>query len=766
MLASAGPQAYAAIARQAGSARVGRGHGVAAASPASLPSLQTIAPLSLGAPLRPATSPEALPALSYVGATAAAQEQAAETTLNRLAAPLPEFSSQGDDEKGSAEEDFLRRIGLRGEIRLKQDSGKMSERPDGDGGVLFRSRLSLARDKGVKMPERPEELDDAPRRRAPADEPGGVDPLGNPPRDPSRDDGPDGTDDGGLFKSMHRQGGWVVGPAMSLTLVAVGAIAFAGFGALGLPALAWGSSLLALVNAVPLLGAALSNDSQASIWLPALAAVALPFGASQSGPPPSPPSPEPDGQKPVELIVVLKNSARTLAADSHLSFIDLSVRNGVKLYTKMALEMSKQLDAAGLSSRELAERGAAPIATYRRINATTLRVLDPARAADLRTWLESQGHAVYDNARRQIVRPVPPPADEALRRNAVTPEDNLKITGADAVQQLARQRYGAPEMGLMGRLAMKLVGLAIPEVRHAVIDTGIDGTLPWLKGVVEKNVTTQPGGGDDGHGSWTENMVIFFAPWLRKTATHYKTFVKGNATLDDVLKALTMAANDGNLVISNSWGDDEGDPYSPDSQLVRKLAQEGHIMVFAAGNAGPRPNTVGNPGGVYYRDAKTGALRVLSIPAAKRDKEVDSFSSRGPRPRKVKDVPDYPHVPTGPTAIGSNVESGWPKDFGPDRIDPVYGPVKAEWGTSMATPAVAGAIVLLCMMFGVTATGEKLDAIVNAVMATLEKTGQSPDAEGEGFLNVAAAYKALEAVMQPVVPGLAARLAMRLVGGR
>jgi hypothetical protein len=54
--------------------------------------------------------------------------------------------------------------------------------------------------------------------------------------------------------------------------------------------------------------------------------------------------------------------------------------------------------------------------------------------------------------------------------------------------------------------------------------------------------------------------------------------------------------------------------------------------------------------------------------------------------------------------------------------------------------------MLLAMMFGVTEKGEKLDAIVNAVMSTLEKTGQSSDAEGEGFMNVDAAYQKLKAL--------------------
>jgi hypothetical protein len=68
----------------------------------------------------------------------------------------------------------------------------------------------------------------------------------------------------------------------------------------------------------------------------------------------------------------------------------------------------------------------------------------------------------------------------------------------------------------------------------------------------------------------------------------------------------------------------------------------------------------------------------------------------------------------------------------------------------MSTPSVAGALALLLMLFGVTAKGAKLDAVVNAVMTTVEKTGKNGvDEEGEGFLNVTAAYESLSKLFIP-----------------
>ncbi|PIR16192.1 MAG: hypothetical protein COV48_10250, partial [Elusimicrobia bacterium CG11_big_fil_rev_8_21_14_0_20_64_6] len=137
--------------------------------------------------------------------------------------------------------------------------------------------------------------------------------------------------------------------------------------------------------------------------------------------------------------------------------------------------------------------------------------------------------------------------------------------------------------------------------------------------------------------------------------------------------------------------------------------------------------------------------RVVSVAAAGRDKRIAYFSSRGPGSPKTARDPNYKDHRPDLTAVGYNIEGAWPEDLGDaDRVDGEKGPVKAISGTSMSTPGVAGAIALLAMMFGVIEVGPKLDAIVNAVMSTLEKTGQSRDAEGEGFLNVDAAYKKLK----------------------
>ncbi|MDD5301844.1 MAG: S8 family serine peptidase [Elusimicrobia bacterium] len=504
----------------------------------------------------------------------------------------------------------------------------------------------------------------------------------------------------------------------------------------------------------------------AGAFLPAVAALGLAVGqigagkpagqaAAQEAPAPGPSGPSKGGAAsnggngPVDLIVMF-GEKQTKLHDAHISNVDVNLPAGVEQYTRLQQAMLAQLETAGLDSAALEPYKGTPLATYARINAATIRV-DGASAAEFTKSMAARGFTVYPNAERKIIRPVPvsPEDMDPAARNAVTMDENLKIVKADTVQAEAEKMWGKPELGFWSGLWAKVFKTEAPQPKFGVIDSGADLSHPLLKRVKEvKNMTSGANVDDIGHGSWVTSTVLHMAPWSRNT-THYKTFLNGSATLDDILKSLTQAGNDGNLVISNSWGDDEGDPKGPDAQLVLKLAQEGHIMVFAAGNAGKGPNTIGAPAIVTYKDPTTGAIRVMSVAAAGRDKKIAYFSSRGPGSPKTAKDPSYKDHRPDLTAVGYNIEGAWPAALGDaDRTDGEKGPVKAISGTSMSTPGVAGALMLLAMMFGVTETGAKLDAIVNAVMSTLEKTGQGADAEGEGFMNVEAAYQKLKTLFR------------------
>ncbi|MCR4296731.1 MAG: S8 family peptidase, partial [Elusimicrobia bacterium] len=508
---------------------------------------------------------------------------------------------------------------------------------------------------------------------------------------------------------------------------------------------------------------AVTGVQTASAFLPALAALGLAFGqigaskpasraAAQEAPagpsgPSAPGAASNGGSAPVDLIVMF-GEKRTRLHDSHISNVDVNLPSGVERYTRLQQAMLAQLKTAGLDGAALEPYKATPLATYARINAATIRV-DGGAAAEFMKSMTARGFTVYPNSERKIIRPVPvaPEDMDPGARSAVTMDENLRLVQADLVQAEGEKMWGKPVLGFWSGLWAKVFKSEPAQPKIGVIDSGADVSHPLLRRVKEvKNMTSGENQDDIGHGSWVHSTVLHMAPWSRNT-THYKTFLNGGATLDDILKSLTQAGNDGNLVISNSWGSDDGDPTSPDSLLVKKLASEGHIMVFAAGNAGSGKNTIGSPAIVTYKDAATGAIRVVSVAAAGRDKKIAYFSSRGPGSRATSRDPNYKDHRPDLTAVGYNIEGAWPAALNEaDRIDGEKGPVKAISGTSMSTPGVAGAIALLAMMFGVTELGPRLDAIVNAVMSTLEKTGQSPDAEGEGFLNVDAAYRKLKEI--------------------
>ncbi|TBR17567.1 hypothetical protein EPO15_16660 [bacterium] len=466
------------------------------------------------------------------------------------------------------------------------------------------------------------------------------------------------------------------------------------------------------------------------------------------------------------LLVQLSGAQRPLGSDIHLGAIDVRRPGGMGFFRTQQDALGAELEAAGLSMESLSAFNASPIASYRRINTATVRV-PVSRADAFRAEMLARGHKVYENAAKSIVTPIEDRPDYVRPEGfwgGISMKDTLKLSTADKVHDIARGRWGAPGSGFrnfLARTLLRLSGDAPAQPKVAVIDTGVDIDHPLVKPGLAGHKDVQPGGDgidDNGHGTWVTSMVLNFAPWL-KSITHYKAFKNGGATTDDVLKGLTMAANDGNIIMSNSWGDDGGDPDGPDSQLVAKLAAEGRIMVFAAGNNGySGANTVGSPAIASYKDARTGAIRVIAVAATDANKKVTSFSSKGlgsAVTSKGGKWENYPHKPDL-AEQGDNTEGAWPG-----------GRTRSISGTSMSTPKMAGTIALLAQMFGVTEVGEKLDKIVLAVFATLSnERNQTEAAIGQGFSVVKAAYDALVAQgLSPAAPGWVARLALRVAGG-
>ncbi|HEX5598001.1 MAG TPA: S8 family serine peptidase [Micromonosporaceae bacterium] len=123
-------------------------------------------------------------------------------------------------------------------------------------------------------------------------------------------------------------------------------------------------------------------------------------------------------------------------------------------------------------------------------------------------------------------------------------------------------------------------------------------------------------------------------------------------------------------VLTNSWACPtiEGCDTNALRPATDALAAAGIFMAVAAGNTGPFCDSVNDPPAPYSN--------VLTVGAVDRDRRVTLFSSRGPTP----DGATKPDV----VAPGARVLSAMPG-----------GGYKAEDGTSMATPHVAGVVALM-----------------------------------------------------------------------
>lgn len=123
------------------------------------------------------------------------------------------------------------------------------------------------------------------------------------------------------------------------------------------------------------------------------------------------------------------------------------------------------------------------------------------------------------------------------------------------------------------------------------------------------------------------------------------------------------------------------------SSAVENVWKKGILVVAAAGNDGPRSNTINTPG-INPRIITVGASddkRTLAV----RDDAIADFSSRGPGPGKVN-KPDI--VAPGVKIKSLNTDTSYKASGQPKQPDPLYTTMS---GTSMSTPIVSGLGALL-----------------------------------------------------------------------
>jgi subtilisin family serine protease len=245
-------------------------------------------------------------------------------------------------------------------------------------------------------------------------------------------------------------------------------------------------------------------------------------------------------------------------------------------------------------------------------------------------------------------------------------------------------------------------------IQVAVLDTGVDGSHPDLAGQVEEAVdfTDSATGTADlfGHGTHVAATIAGTgagAGGARPGVAPDADLIIGKVLSDDgygydswIIAGMEWAAERAE-VINMSLGGGPSDGTDPLSLSLDALSEQtGALFVVAAGNEGS-DEAVSTP---------STAPAALSVAAVDRDDSLAEFSNRGPRTGDGGLKPEISAPGVGIVAARAS---------GTVMGSPVDAHYTAASGTSMATPHVAGAAVLLAQQYP-DWTGERLkDALIS-----------------------------------------------------
>lgn len=203
----------------------------------------------------------------------------------------------------------------------------------------------------------------------------------------------------------------------------------------------------------------------------------------------------------------------------------------------------------------------------------------------------------------------------------------------------------------------------------------------------------------------------------------------GSGDSSDIIAGMQWVVNNKDKynirVLSVSLGAKPGSvtKFDPLAVAVDAVWDKGIVVVVAAGNSGPRQNTITTPG-ISSKVITVGAVDDKRTIEYEDDKMTD-FSSRGPVNRRLI-KPDL-------VAPGVNIRSlATNKEYRGTRLEEMSEPYRNMSGTSVSTPIVSGAAALMLSM------NDKLtpDEIKKKFMKNTYKMKVSEYAQGSGILDI------------------------------
>ncbi|HDM26749.1 MAG TPA: hypothetical protein ENG27_00365, partial [Candidatus Bathyarchaeota archaeon] len=199
----------------------------------------------------------------------------------------------------------------------------------------------------------------------------------------------------------------------------------------------------------------------------------------------------------------------------------------------------------------------------------------------------------------------------------------------------------------------------------------------------------------------------------------------GSGDASWIVSGIEWAVEHGADVISMSIGAYPERPGDVIMDAVKAAVEAGVVVVVAAGNDGPGSFSISTPALSPY---------VITVGAVYETENITFFSSRGPAPFYVLAKPDL--VAPGAAVISTSREFNEEKGVYYEEV----------WGTSAATPHVAGVAALLRQAFPNASAYE----IKAALMLGAKDLGVDYCIQGAGLVDALGAYNVLSTRSKPI----------------